>query len=134
MSEWWTYSLTSFLLFSPRTYYRLFALYNRDVWPLQILTLALGLAIVVLIARRPAWSGRAVAAILTLCWLFVAWAYLLARYDTINFAAGYFAIGFVLQAGLLAWTGIIRDRLRFEPGRIAGKLGLAFVAYAVALH
>ena len=40
MSEWWTYSLTSFLLFSARTYYRLFELYNADVWPLQIATLA----------------------------------------------------------------------------------------------
>ncbi len=29
MSEWWTYRLTSFLLFSPKTYYRLFELYNR---------------------------------------------------------------------------------------------------------
>ena len=39
MSEWWTYSLSSFLLFSARTYYRLFELYNAEVWPLQIVTL-----------------------------------------------------------------------------------------------
>ena len=52
MSEWWTYSLTAFLLFSPRTYYRLFELYNADVWPLQIVTLAVGLAILVLIVAR----------------------------------------------------------------------------------
>ena len=30
MSEWWTYRLSNFLLFSPRTYYRLFELYNSD--------------------------------------------------------------------------------------------------------
>ncbi len=117
MSEWWTYSLSSFLLFSPRTYYRLFELYNADVWPLQIVTLALGLAILALIWRAPVWSGRAVAAILVACWLFVAWAYLLERYDSINFAARYFAIGFALQAALLAWTGVIRDRLRFDLAR-----------------
>ena len=51
MSEWWTYSLTNFLLFSPRTYYRLFELYNAQVWPLQIVTLALGLAILILMMR-----------------------------------------------------------------------------------
>ena len=101
MSEWWTYSLTNFLLFSPRTYYRLFELTNADVWPLQIVTLALGLAIAFLIWRARAWSGRAVAAILAALWLFVAWAYLLERYDTINWAARYFAIGFALQAALL---------------------------------
>jgi hypothetical protein len=31
MSEWWTYSLWDFLLFSPRTYYRLFELYNLAI-------------------------------------------------------------------------------------------------------
>ena len=60
MSEWWTYSLSDFLLFSPRTYYRLFELYNLAVWPAQIFTLALGIAIVVLLRRGAAWQARAV--------------------------------------------------------------------------
>ena len=85
MSEWWTYSLSSFLLFSPRTYYRLFELTNADVWPLQIVTLAIGVAIIVLIVRGTAWSGRAVAAMLAALWLFVAWAYMLERYDSDQF-------------------------------------------------
>jgi hypothetical protein len=113
MSEWWTYTLTDFLLFSPRTYYRLFELYNAAVWPLQIVTLVLGLAILILIIRRLPWSGRVVAAIMASLWLFAAWAYLLERYDTINWAARYFAIGFATQAALLVWTGVIRNRLRF---------------------
>ena len=113
MSEWWTYSLTNFLLFSPRTYYRLFELYNAEVWPLQLVTLALGIAIAFLVWRPRPWSGRAIAAILAALWLFVAWAYLLERYDTINWAARYFAIAFVLQAALLIWTGVIRNRLGF---------------------
>ena len=74
--------------------------------------------------RGTAWSGRAVAAILAALWLFVAWAYMLERYDTINFAARYFAIGFVLQAALLLWTGVIRDRLRFDIPR-ASRQGSA---------
>lgn len=42
MSEWWTYSLRDFLLFSPHTYYRLFELYNQALWPLHLLALAIG--------------------------------------------------------------------------------------------
>jgi hypothetical protein len=84
MSEWWTYSLSDFLLFSPRTYYRLFELYNLAVWPWHVLAIVLGLAVLVLWLRRGAWQGRSVAVILAACWLFVAWAYLLARYDTIT--------------------------------------------------
>ena len=129
MSEWWTYSLSDFLLFSPRTYYRLFELYNLAVWPAQFFALVLGLAILALAFRRPAWHGRAVAAILAACWLWVAWAYLFARYDTINWAARYFAAGFALQALLLAWTGVVRDRLVMRPGQtIAGRIGLGLFA------
>ena len=42
MSEWWTYHLSDFLLFSPRTYYRLFELYNAAIWPAQIVALGAG--------------------------------------------------------------------------------------------
>ena len=134
MSEWWTYSLSSFLLFSARTYYRLFELTNADVWPLQLVTLAAGLAILFLVIRSTAWSGRAVAAMLAALWLFVAWAYLLQRYDPINFAARYFAIGFAVQAALLFWTGVIRDRLRPDNRTIATKIGIALIVYALVLH
>jgi uncharacterized protein DUF6064 len=123
MSEWWTYSLSDFLLFSPRTYYRLFELYNAAMWPLQILALALGVAVLGLLLRDTAWRGRAIAAILAACWLWVAWAYLWQRYDTINWAASYFAVGFAIEALLLIWTGIVRDRLGFLSG--AGPVGAA---------
>src|SRR5689334_6697193 len=134
MSEWWTYSLTSFLLFSPRTYYRLFELYNAEVWPVQVVTLAAGLAILGLIVRPTRWGGGTVAAILVAVWLFVAWAYLLQRYDTINWAARYLAAGFALQAVLLAWTGLVRNRLRFDLDSVPEKVGLALVIYALAFH
>ena len=134
MSEWWTYSLTNFLLFSPRTYYRLFELYNAEVWPLQLVTLALGIAIAFLVWRPRPWSGRAIAAILAALWLFVAWAYLLERYDTINWAARYFAIAFVLQAALLVWTGVIRNRLGLRLYAIARRIGFALLLYALAIQ
>jgi hypothetical protein len=133
MSEWWTYSLSSLLLFSPRAYYRLFELTNADVWPAQVVALAGGAVILGLILRPPRWGGRAVAAILAAVWLFVAWAYLLQRYDPINWAARYFAMGFALQAALLAWS-IVRDRLRFDFGSAPAKAGAAMVIYALALH
>ena len=43
MSEWWTYRPSDFLLFAPRTYYRLIELYNSEVWPLQIGALIVGM-------------------------------------------------------------------------------------------
>jgi Family of unknown function (DUF6064) len=135
MSEWWTYSLSDFLLFSPRTYYRLFELYNSATWPLQIVALALGVAILGLLLREVAWRGRAIAAVLAACWLWVAWAYFLKRYETINWAADYFAVGFAVEALLLVWTGILRDRLSFRPTRdFIGVAGLCIFLFALFVH
>src|SRR6516225_1703513 len=132
MSEWWTYSLSDLLLFSPRTYYRLFELYNLAVWPLHVLALVLGLAVLLLWLRGGAWQGRYVAVILAACWLFVAGAYLLARYDTINWAASYFAAGFAVEVLLLVWTGLIRNRLSLRSGRdVAGAAGLCIFVFAL---
>jgi hypothetical protein len=115
MSEWWTYALEDFLLFSSRTYYRLFELYNESVWPTHLAMLVVGAAIFVLLHRREAWSARAITALLAAVWLFVAWAYLIERYATINWAAIYFAVVFALQGILLIWTGTFGNRLAFEP-------------------
>src|SRR5947209_20390814 len=100
MSEWWTYRLSSFLLFSPRTYYRLLELYNTEVWPEHVAALVLGLAILALWRRTPHW----IAALMAGLWCWVAWAWLISRYDTINWAAKYFAVGFFVQALLLIAT------------------------------
>jgi Family of unknown function (DUF6064) len=132
MSEWWTYSLSDFLLFSPRTYYRLFELYNAAIWPMQVLTIGLGLAILALV-----WRGgpaRAVALILAACWAFVAWAYLIGHYDTINWAASYFAVGFVIQTALLVLTGVIRNRLSLrQHADTASRVGFGLLLFALVV-
>ncbi len=135
MPEWWTYSLSDFLMFSPRTYYRLFELYNAAIWPAQLVAIALGVAILVLLCRGEPWSGRAVAATLAACWLWVAWAFFVLRYDTINWAGSYFAAGFAIEALLLVWVGIVRDRLRLRKARIwLAEPDSAIVLYALAIH
>jgi len=130
MSEWWTYSLTDFLLFSPRTYYRLFELYNKSVWPAHIAILVLGTAI---LFRARRGDGRPIAAILAAVWLWVALAFHLERYATINWAATYAAAAFALQAALLAWTGVIRARLDMRLDDVAARAGLALFLFALVV-
>ena len=76
MSECATYTLQDFLLFSPRVYWRMFELHNQAVWPLQILALLLGAAILVWVVRPHPWSCRAIFAILAVAWMWVAWVFL----------------------------------------------------------
>ena len=87
MSEWWTYSLSDFLLFSPRTYYRLLELYNIATFPVQLVALALGIAVLIALARAPG-SSRFVASVLVAAWAWVAWAFHWTQYSTINWAEG----------------------------------------------
>lgn len=101
MSEWWTYSLSDFLMFSARTYYRQFGLMNREWWPLPLLALGAGTALLACMRRKE--GARVAFALLGVGWLWSGWAYQLQRYADISTGAPYFAVGFFIQAALLAW-------------------------------
>lgn len=133
MGVWLSYSLSDFLLFTPHTYYRLFELYNRAIWPAHGAAGALGLLLLVLMFYGGERRGRAIAAILAACWLWVAWAFLFERYDTINWTARYAAIAFAVEAALLIVSGILLNR--FAPGTdFASRTGIAIVVFALFIQ
>jgi hypothetical protein len=138
MSEWWTYRLSDFLMFSPRTYHRLFELTNAEIWPLQVVTVAAGLAalwLAILGSTSRGARGRVVALMLAASWIVVAWAYHFERYATINTAAPYYAAGFVVEALLLAWCGMRSGSLRFgaQPAPVRW-IGSGLLAAGVVLY
>ena len=135
MSEWWTYTLKDFLLFSPRTYARLFELYNAAIWPAQLAALALGVAIVVLWRRGGAASGRLIAAILAACWLWIAIAFHALRYATINTAGLHFAWAFGVEAVPLLGLAVSPGRPPFQrPANLAGRAGFWMFLFALAVE
>ena len=130
MSEWWTYSLSDFLMFSARSYYRQFELMNRELWPLHLLTLAAGIFIFAYTLRPRPGASRAAFAALALAWAWVAWAYHAERYADINTGAPWFAAAFGVQAALLAWLALRRPAqpLAGAQARLAQLLVLAGLA------
>jgi hypothetical protein len=135
MTQWWTYSFEDVLLFSPRVYWRLIQLHNESVWPLHVLALLVGVAILLGVVRPQAWTGRAIAVALAAAWMWVAWSFLWTRYATINWPMAYVAPVFALQALLLLWTGVVRGRLDVSATMSGpGTIGLGLLAYALALH
>jgi hypothetical protein len=134
MGEWWTYRLEDFLMFAPRTYWRLIELYNRDTWPLQLLTLAAGIALVGVAAKQGARARSAVAALLALAWLWVGWAFHWQRYASINWGARYLAAAFLVQALLLiAAAAWLRPAAGATPVA-APRFGLLLAAVGVLLY
>lgn len=132
MEDWLTYRLSDLLLFSPRTYYRLFELHNRAWWPAHLAFLGTGVSILVLLRRATPWSATAIMVLLSICWAFVAWAFHLERYARINWAARYFGAAFVIQALLMIQYGIGRRRpLLAWPRTGVGRVAIGVTTFAL---
>lgn len=150
MSEWWSYRPSDFLMFAPRTYWRLFELLNQAAWPAALLFLAAGLVVLVAAARGVArgqdagpWLLRGSALWLALAWAHAGWAFVLQRYAPVNWAAGPLSLGFGWQAAawlLVAAAGGRVLALRPEAAHPTAPLhirclgGVLMLACALLLH
>jgi len=138
MTEWWTYRLSDFLMFSARTYRRLFELYNTEVWPLPLVAFIVGVAALAIVWHRPRVPDIAVPVgpvMLAAAWLWIAWAFQLQRYATILTAAPWFAAAFAFEALILlaaAWIGAQTGAVSLSDGRRVCGLGL--FAFAVLAY
>ncbi|MBB6308017.1 DUF6064 family protein [Xanthobacter tagetidis] len=129
MGEWWTYSPEDFLMFSPRVYWRMFALTNGALWPLPLVGPALALAAGLLCLR--ARGARVALAMLAALWAFVGWAFLWNLYGVVNWAVFYAAPLFALQAVLLALAAA-RGPAQQRPPVPRQAAGAVLVALAAA--
>ncbi|HEX2251366.1 MAG TPA: DUF6064 family protein [Gemmatimonadales bacterium] len=132
MPEWWSYSLSDFLLFSPRTYYRLVGRYNAAVWPAHLATAALGLVILFLLRQQSIRRRAGMFGVLALLWAWIAWAFLWKRYAEINWVAVYFLPLFALEVLLLGWAARVKEELQLqENARAAYLIAVALVLGAL---
>jgi len=111
MGDLASYQLSDFILFSETAYYRQFEFYNQAIWPLHLVAILFSFAIIYMLWKKPGWAVRAITGLLVASWLWVAWAFLYQRFYQIHVVANWYALGFVVQAGLLAWYGVIKERI-----------------------
>lgn len=110
MSAWWSYRPSDFLLFNARTYHRLVGAYNEALWPAHAVALMVGLALLWLLLRRPAWGTAVLAAGLGAAWGWSGGAFVLQRYAQINWAAPWLAAACLAQALLLLGAAVLAWR------------------------
>jgi Family of unknown function (DUF6064) len=135
VTEWWTYRLGSFLLFSARTYHRLIESYNADLWPWQLAMLAAAVIALAWWRRMPSLlADRVVFGGLAAAWVSVAWAFEHERFASINWAADYVAALYAAQAAVLLWAAV-RGRAGF--GRASSPrlwAGWALIALGLVVY
>jgi hypothetical protein len=122
------------LPFTAEILFSSFGQYNQALWPLPLLAAALALALIVLALRPVRHGARAIAALLALAWLWVGVGYHFLHFAALDFAAPVYGALFVLQGLLLAWTGVVGDRLTFGFGAdLFGSCGLALALAAAVV-
>jgi hypothetical protein len=132
MDAWWTYGITDLVLFTPETYFRLFELYHREWWPMQLACLAMAVVILVCLWMRPARGGRVIAILLAASWAWVGWAFLHLRFAPIHWVANWYAVAFFLQALQLFIYGVSQRGMEFETGNtVRAGIGVFFLLCAL---
>lgn len=123
------------LPFTSDQFFGVFGAYNEAVWPAQIFLLALAGLALVLVALPRGWSGRAISVILAVLWAWLALAYHLAFFASINPLAYVFAAVSGAGALVFVWHGVARHKLHFRLTRSARTaVGVALVVFALIIY
>ena len=111
-----------------------FRQYNLAVWPAQWALFALGV-LAVLLGLKGRSTSRWVSGLLALLWLWMAGAYHLAFFASINRAALLFATAFACQGLLFGWIAARRPDVSYRPtSSVAAILGALMVLYALVVY
>lgn len=106
---------------------------NRALWPLPLVALVLALAALLATLRPTRIGDRALAGLLAAAWLWTGYGHHYLVRVQIDFSALGYAPLFVLEGLLLAWSGVVRDRLSFRLDRSASSRAGFGLALAAAL-
>lgn len=106
--------------------------YNLTIWPLQLIAYGLGILAVLLALRGTKNSGRTIAAMLSLLWLWTGAIFNLFYFSPLYGMAYVFAVLFVVEAGILLYAGTIKGNLSFKiKADACGVAGGLVVLYSL---
>lgn len=126
MTEWWSYGLSDFLMFSPQAWWRLVARYNAAWWPAQLAGVAACAALLVIVRRGG--PARTALVIVAAAWAFTGWAFHGQRHAEIFLGASGLALAHGFQALLLIAAAMGRRHAGAGPRVPAAAAALVALA------
>lgn len=123
------------LPFSVEQFYSVFREYNTTLWPAQVLLVGLALVTIALVLVPRRWSGVAVSSILAFLWAWLALAYHLAFFTSINPLAYVFSAVSLAGAVVFFWQGVVRRKLDFRwTASVRSGVGLVLIVFALIVY
>jgi hypothetical protein len=112
-----------------------FQQYNQAIWPMHIVAYILGIAVIILAAKKTRYSDQAISVILACFWAWMGIVYHLMYFSTINGAALGFGVLFIIQAILWLVFGVLRPKLSFQLDTNPYALtGVVLIVYAMLVY
>jgi hypothetical protein len=109
--------------------------YNQNIFPSQIIFYVIGLFMVYLLFKEIAGRDKIISSLLSLIWLWTGVVYHIIFFTTINQAAYWFGILFILQAIIFFIYGVVYDKLQFKYSKnIFNYTGIIFILYALLIY
>jgi hypothetical protein len=106
--------------------------YNMTFWPLHLVAYGLGVVTVFLAVRTSRYSGKIISAILAFFWLWVGLVFNFVYFSPLYPLAIVYVVLFVIEAGILIFSGVFEQTLSFKPkADIYGIVGALFVLYSM---
>ena len=123
------------LPFSLGDFLKVFKNYNQTVFPLQIVFYLIAFLCVYLIFVKYRRSDKIISAALSFFWLWIGVIYHIIFFSTINKAAYFFGVLFILQGILFAIWGIFKNYLSFEYKKSTNNIvGIILLFYALIIY
>jgi hypothetical protein len=128
------YSLSDLTLYSPDVWLELFESYNKNIWPVQIVTSIFGLSLFYTAAFAGSKAMKLAYLGLGVCWLFVAVAHHYFYFTSINWMAYGYALLFLIQGVLLILFGLFSRSTQVQQSlKIDKTISISIVLSAVAV-
>lgn len=106
--------------------------FNTDWWPAHVIMYALATAAIFYAIRKTTYSGKIVAAILSLFWIWTGIIFNLLYFSKLYPMSNLFVVLYVLEGIILAWVGIFRKNLSFSVrADLFGLTGGIMIIYAL---
>lgn len=123
------------LPFTTEDFLGVFAEYNTSIFPLQIMFVLLALVLIYLAYKNFRYSSLAINLSLAFCWMWMGAVYHILFFSSINKAAYFFGILFIVQGLLFIYAGVLRKELKYSTEKgLETYFGWVFIVYALIIY